>query len=231
MITVPLEVARRSRATVRRARWKNGAFRDCSCSPLSSIGSLQAQFPIGGSEIRNPRLAVCFRGECRKISSTRDSWRVEADSEVVFNRRVTLVPAVSLWRNSSYIPHVFCFRMESISQAERRAYFQRMLQRELADSLIRCAPLEDIRVLLALGAQVNEPVTQGLRPIHYAIYQQYQLAVEFLLLRGLWTESKHLHGANSSSIDAQFPSHYCSLSPLTADARVVVYRLPSGRDG
>ncbi|XP_018494351.2 poly [ADP-ribose] polymerase tankyrase-1 [Galendromus occidentalis] len=74
--------------------------------------------------------------------------------------------------------------MESIPQAERRTYFRRMLQRELADSLIRCAPLEDIRVLLALGAQVNEPVAQGLRPIHYAIYQQYQLAVEFLLLRG-----------------------------------------------
>jgi len=35
------------------------------------------------------------------------------------------------------------------------------LQRELADSIIRCAPLDDIRILLACGAKVNEPVTQG----------------------------------------------------------------------
>ncbi|OQR76192.1 ankyrin-1-like [Tropilaelaps mercedesae] len=77
--------------------------------------------------------------------------------------------------------------MESISDEMRRsnqAALQRSLQRELADSLIRCAPLDDIRVLLACGAQVNEPVAQGLRPIHYAIYQQYQLAVELLLVRG-----------------------------------------------
>lgn len=77
--------------------------------------------------------------------------------------------------------------MESISEEERRpdrSVLQTNLQRELADSLIRCAPLDDIRVLLACGAQVNEPVAQGLRPIHYAIYQQYQLAVELLLVRG-----------------------------------------------
>lgn len=35
------------------------------------------------------------------------------------------------------------------------------LQRELADSIIRQAPLDEIRILLACGAKVNEPVTQG----------------------------------------------------------------------
>ncbi|GIY07919.1 ankyrin-1 [Caerostris darwini] len=58
------------------------------------------------------------------------------------------------------------------------------LQRELADSIIRCAPLDDIRILLACGAKVNEPVTQGLRPIHYAAFQQYFEAVNLLLVRG-----------------------------------------------
>lgn len=83
--------------------------------------------------------------------------------------------------------------MEGISEEERRSHraeLQRSLQRELADSLIRCAPLDDIRVLLACGAQVNEPVAQGLRPIHYAIYQQYQLAVELLLVRGWFFSSE-----------------------------------------
>ncbi|XP_076312717.1 ankyrin repeat and SOCS box protein 15-like [Tachypleus tridentatus] len=58
------------------------------------------------------------------------------------------------------------------------------LQRELADSIIRCAPLDEIRILLACGAKVNEPVTQGLRPIHYAAYQHYTEAVNLLLVRG-----------------------------------------------
>ncbi|UYV61834.1 hypothetical protein LAZ67_1006781 [Cordylochernes scorpioides] len=58
------------------------------------------------------------------------------------------------------------------------------LQRELADSLIRCASLDDIRILLACGAKVNEPVAQGLRPLHYATYQQYFEAVNLLLVRG-----------------------------------------------
>ncbi|GFY75294.1 ankyrin-1 [Trichonephila inaurata madagascariensis] len=58
------------------------------------------------------------------------------------------------------------------------------LQRELADSIIRCAPLDDIRILLACGAKVNEPVTQGLRPIHYAVFQQYFEALNLLLVRG-----------------------------------------------
>jgi len=35
------------------------------------------------------------------------------------------------------------------------------LQRELADTILRAAPLDDLRILLACGASPNEPVTQG----------------------------------------------------------------------
>ncbi|XP_052123283.1 ankyrin-2-like [Frankliniella occidentalis] len=58
------------------------------------------------------------------------------------------------------------------------------LQRELADSIIRMVPLDDIRILLACGAKVNEPVTQGLRPLHYAVWQRYPEAAMLLLVRG-----------------------------------------------
>ena len=77
------------------------------------------------------------------------------------------------------------------------------LQRELADSLIRYATIDDLRILLACGASANEPVTQGtvlpstkhckmlsrtqyagLRPLHYAVWQRYEEAVHFLLVRG-----------------------------------------------
>ena len=37
----------------------------------------------------------------------------------------------------------------------------RALQRELADSIIRRAPMDEIRILLACGAKVNDPITQG----------------------------------------------------------------------
>ncbi|KZS11213.1 Ankyrin repeat domain-containing protein [Daphnia magna] len=58
------------------------------------------------------------------------------------------------------------------------------LQRELADSIIRFSPLDDLRILIACGASPNDPVTQGLRPLHYAVWQRYLEAVQFLLVRG-----------------------------------------------
>lgn len=58
------------------------------------------------------------------------------------------------------------------------------LQRELADSIIRMVPLDEIRILLACGAKVNNAVTQGLRPLHYAVWQKYAEAIQLLLTRG-----------------------------------------------
>ncbi|XP_065173145.1 ankyrin-3-like isoform X2 [Atheta coriaria] len=58
------------------------------------------------------------------------------------------------------------------------------LQRELADSIIRMVPLDEIRILLACGSKVNEQVTQGLMPLHYAVWQRYYAAAQLLLTRG-----------------------------------------------
>ncbi|KAL1139589.1 hypothetical protein AAG570_006571 [Ranatra chinensis] len=58
------------------------------------------------------------------------------------------------------------------------------LQRQLADSIVSMSPLDDIRILLATGAKANEPVTQGLRPLHYAVWQRYTEAALLLLVRG-----------------------------------------------
>ncbi|KAL0277342.1 UNVERIFIED_CONTAM: hypothetical protein PYX00_004671 [Menopon gallinae] len=58
------------------------------------------------------------------------------------------------------------------------------LQRELADCIIRMRPLDEIRILLACGAKPNEPVTQGLRPLHYAVWHRYSEAARLLLVRG-----------------------------------------------
>lgn len=58
------------------------------------------------------------------------------------------------------------------------------LQRELADSIIRMQSLDEIRILLACGAKPNDAVTQGLRPLHYAIWQKYTDAAQLLIVRG-----------------------------------------------
>lgn len=56
-------------------------------------------------------------------------------------------------------------------QNQQEQYHQ--LQRDLADAISRLASLDDIRILLACGARVDGPVTQGLHPIHYAAYQNF----------------------------------------------------------
>lgn len=58
------------------------------------------------------------------------------------------------------------------------------LQRGLADAIIRIHSLDELRILFACGAKVNDPVTQGLRPLHYAVWQKYTLAVNLLIVRG-----------------------------------------------
>ncbi|XP_034934097.1 ankyrin repeat and SOCS box protein 13-like isoform X2 [Chelonus insularis] len=58
------------------------------------------------------------------------------------------------------------------------------LQRELADAIIRMQSLDEIRILLACGAKPNDVVTQGLRPLHYAVWQKYADAAQLLIVRG-----------------------------------------------
>ena len=61
---------------------------------------------------------------------------------------------------------------------------QHAKQRQLADLIVRLAPMDDVRVCVAMGAKVDAPVTQGLRPLHYATYANNVDAVRYLLLRG-----------------------------------------------
>ncbi|XP_068239333.1 ankyrin-1-like isoform X1 [Palaemon carinicauda] len=58
------------------------------------------------------------------------------------------------------------------------------IQRELADAIVRLAPIEELKILLQCGANVKDPVTQGLTPLHYAVWQRYPEAAEFLIAEG-----------------------------------------------
>jgi ankyrin repeat protein len=53
-----------------------------------------------------------------------------------------------------------------------------------ADAITMKSPLEDIKTILRCGANVNEPVKKGLRPLHYAAYVDYVECVCMLIDEG-----------------------------------------------
>ncbi|KAK4303667.1 hypothetical protein Pmani_024337 [Petrolisthes manimaculis] len=61
---------------------------------------------------------------------------------------------------------------------------QTTIQRELADAIVRLAPIDELKFLLQCGANVKDSVTQGLTPLHYAVWQRYPEAAEFLISEG-----------------------------------------------
>ncbi|XP_045538389.1 ankyrin repeat domain-containing protein 29 [Papilio machaon] len=101
------------------------------------------------------------------------------------------------------------------------------LQRELADSIIRMVPLDEIRILLACGAKVNEPVTQGLRPLHYAIWQRHLEATRLLLVRGGDVNARDDCGYSALHLAAEHG--YTELVRLLLQSGAAVdYRVDSG---
>lgn len=100
------------------------------------------------------------------------------------------------------------------------------LQRDLADSIILMVPLDDIRILLACGAKVNEPVTQGLRALHYAVWQKHTEAVRLLLVRGADINATDDCGYSALHLAAEHG--YYELTQLLLDAGAKVdYRQPT----
>ncbi|XP_004930731.1 ankyrin-3-like [Bombyx mandarina] len=103
------------------------------------------------------------------------------------------------------------------------------LQRELADSIIRMVPLDEIRILLACGAKVNEPVTQGLRPLHYAIWQRHVEATRLLLVRGCDVNATDDCGYSALHLSAEHG--YTELVKLLLESGAAVdYRPDTGEE-
>ncbi|XP_049883859.1 ankyrin repeat domain-containing protein 50-like [Pectinophora gossypiella] len=106
---------------------------------------------------------------------------------------------------------------------------EKSLQRELADSIIRMVPLDEIRILLACGAKVNEPVTQGLRPLHYAIWQRHLEATRLLLVRGCDVNARDDCGYSALHLSAEHG--YTELVKLLLESGAAVdYREDTGEE-
>ena len=61
------------------------------------------------------------------------------------------------------------------------SYTPEKLLRLMADVITHKYPLSDLRTILKAGGEVNGAVTRGLRPLHYAAYENYWQAVEYLI--------------------------------------------------
>lgn len=100
------------------------------------------------------------------------------------------------------------------------------LQRALADAIISMAPMDELRILLACGAKVNEQVTQGLRPMHYAVWQNNEAAVNLLLVRN--AEINAIDEVGYSALHLAAEHGYYNLAKTLLDAGCKVdYREPT----
>ena len=65
-----------------------------------------------------------------------------------------------------------------------REFTDEHLLRMLADVIKHGMPIRDIELLIRAGVRVNGVVQNGLRPLHYAVYQNNKSAVECLCENG-----------------------------------------------
>ncbi|KAF9406742.1 hypothetical protein HW555_012983 [Spodoptera exigua] len=113
------------------------------------------------------------------------------------------------------------------------------LQRELADSIIRMVPLDEIRILLACGAKVR---AEGLQvvfcdtgifhvfaPFHYAIWQRYLEATRLLVVRGCDVNARDDCGYSALHLAAEHG--YTELVKLLLESGAAVdYRPNTGEE-
>ncbi|XP_014676686.1 PREDICTED: ankyrin-1-like [Priapulus caudatus] len=88
------------------------------------------------------------------------------------------------------------------------------LQRALANSIMRHDSVDDLRILLASGSKADQPVANGLRPLHYAVYEQYADAVRLLLVRG--------GDVNTTDSGGYTAMHLCAERGYVAMMRILV---------
>lgn len=73
---------------------------------------------------------------------------------------------------------------ESVSR-----YTQKKLQRMMADVITNHFPISDVLLLLKYGCDPNGSVTKGLRPLHYAAYEDNVAYIKILLEHGALVDS------------------------------------------
>lgn len=98
--------------------------------------------------------------------------------------------------------------------AEPEKWTRESLQRLLADAITHQLPLDDIKVILNGGADINGMVTKGLRPLHYATFVNSKECVQFLINNGA--------SVNLTDDVGYTPLHICSRKGYSEVMKILI---------
>ncbi|GFY55816.1 ankyrin repeat domain-containing protein 50 [Trichonephila inaurata madagascariensis] len=87
--------------------------------------------------------------------------------------------------------------------------------RRIAECIANFAPLDQIRMLLHEGVDINEPLIHGRRVIHYAVYHRHIDAMTLLLVRGANPSLMDDKGYSSMHIAAEIG--FCNVIRVLLD--------------
>ncbi|XP_061163994.1 ankyrin repeat and SOCS box protein 8-like [Saccostrea echinata] len=103
---------------------------------------------------------------------------------------------------------------KDIEDGESEKWTQESLQRLLADAITHQLPLDDIKLILDGGADINGMVTKGLRPLHYATFVNSSECVQFLINNGA--------SVNLTDDVGYTPLHICSRKGYTDVMKILI---------
>ncbi|GIY36826.1 putative ankyrin repeat protein [Caerostris extrusa] len=87
--------------------------------------------------------------------------------------------------------------------------------RQIAEGIATFAPLDQIRMLLTNGADINEPLAYGRRVLHYAVYHRHIDAMKLLLVRG--ANPNHMDDKGYSSMHLAANIGFCNVIRVLLD--------------
>ncbi|GIX93350.1 ankyrin repeat domain-containing protein 50 [Caerostris darwini] len=87
--------------------------------------------------------------------------------------------------------------------------------RQIAEGIATYAPLDQIRMLLTNGVDINEPLAYGRRVLHYAIYHRHIDAMKLLLVRG--ANPNHMDDKGYSSMHLAANIGFCNVIRVLLD--------------
>ncbi|GFV33957.1 putative ankyrin repeat protein RF_0381 [Trichonephila clavipes] len=87
--------------------------------------------------------------------------------------------------------------------------------RRIAECIANFAPLDQIRMLLHEGVDINDPLVHGRRVIHYAVYHRHIDAMKLLLVRGANPSLMDDKGYSSMHIAAEIG--FCNVIRVLLD--------------
>ena len=93
--------------------------------------------------------------------------------------------------------------------AEEEESEKRQVQRLLAETVTHSMPMDDIKLILKYGGDVNRPVNRGMMPLHYAAYADNLDAMKLFIKLGCDVNAKNDEGLTPVHMCAKKGNYKC----------------------